>query len=341
MLLVLVVLLLSTLSCAKNITITGNGWTWICIGNCESNKSPPTVGGRILMGGGTDVDEAFRHLIKNSGGGDILVLRASGTDAYNPYIYALGSVNSVATLIITNSTAAYDPFVVNKIKQAEGLWWSGGDQSLYYQWKNTPLSVAVQELVNGNVTVGGTSAGMDIQASYPYVAKFGSVSPQQALKNPYDPLETMGEGFIDGFPLHYTVTESHFVERDRMGRIVSFLARGVTDHQNPVIAIACDQSAALLVSLEGPASVVILPNPPPSTLPAGTPTQQCYIFVPTAEPEICKPGKPLTFTNITVYRLGDGDSFNFATRSLIQGFEYTLSAEAGKLSTNGNNGNIY
>jgi cyanophycinase-like exopeptidase len=68
----------------------------------------------------------------------------------------------------------------------------------------------------------------------------------------------MGSGFLDGFPLHQTVVESHFVERDRMGRIVSFLARAMTDHKTKAYAIACDQSTAVLVSPDGTGKIVIL-----------------------------------------------------------------------------------
>ena len=50
-------------------------------------------------GGGTDQDDAFRWLIDHADHGDILVLRASGGDDYNPYIQQLGSVHSVETLV--------------------------------------------------------------------------------------------------------------------------------------------------------------------------------------------------------------------------------------------------
>ncbi|CAF4821823.1 unnamed protein product [Rotaria sp. Silwood2] len=44
-----------------------------------------TVGGTVLIGGGSNVDEAFQWMIKKAGGDDFVVLRASGTDAYNSY----------------------------------------------------------------------------------------------------------------------------------------------------------------------------------------------------------------------------------------------------------------
>jgi hypothetical protein len=45
-----------------------------------------TEAGFAPMGGGKDLDEAFRWMCERAGGGDFLVLRATGDDDYNPYI---------------------------------------------------------------------------------------------------------------------------------------------------------------------------------------------------------------------------------------------------------------
>src|SRR5215213_2608273 len=74
-----------------------------------------TTPGTVLMGGGTDVDAAFQWMIGKSGGGDFLVIRATGTDAYNPYIFGLGTVDSVETIITVTRDASFDPFVTNRI----------------------------------------------------------------------------------------------------------------------------------------------------------------------------------------------------------------------------------
>ena len=101
-----------------------------------------TSAGFVLMGGGTDVDAAFQWMIDKSGGGDFVVIRASGTDAYNPWIYNdLGGVDSAATIIIKNRAAASDAFVVDQIRNAEALFIAGGDQSNYVDyWKGTQHS---------------------------------------------------------------------------------------------------------------------------------------------------------------------------------------------------------
>src|SRR5271157_4713074 len=54
--------------------------------------------GVALMGGGDDLDEAFRWLCDKAPGGDFLVLRAAGDDDYNAYVNGLCHLNSMATL---------------------------------------------------------------------------------------------------------------------------------------------------------------------------------------------------------------------------------------------------
>ena len=81
------------------------------------------------MGGGTDVDDAYKWLIQQAGGGNIVILRTGppGDDAYNPYIYGLGKCHSVATLIINDTIANQQAFVIDQINRAEALYFAGGN----------------------------------------------------------------------------------------------------------------------------------------------------------------------------------------------------------------------
>src|SRR5438309_11794437 len=116
------------------------------------------------MGGGTDVDAAFQWMCARSGVVDFLVIRATVTDAYNPYIQQLcPNENSVATLIIPNLAAASDPFVISIIQNAEALWIAGGDQSNYINfWKGTPVQTEINAALTRGVPIGGTSDGINV-----------------------------------------------------------------------------------------------------------------------------------------------------------------------------------
>src|SRR5450432_162126 len=74
-------------------------YKYVRIGSAH-DASAKTAAGYALMGGGSDLDEAFQWLCGKAPGGDFLVLRAAGDDDYNEYVNKLCQANSVATLII-------------------------------------------------------------------------------------------------------------------------------------------------------------------------------------------------------------------------------------------------
>src|SRR5215469_11330253 len=90
----IVVLLL--LSALFSIAQPSPAYRYIRVGEPADVTVQPRPG-FALMGGGTDLDEAFQFLCDRSGGGDLLVLRATGDDAYNSYLRGLCHLNSVAT----------------------------------------------------------------------------------------------------------------------------------------------------------------------------------------------------------------------------------------------------
>lgn len=108
-----------------------------------------TKNGIVLMGGGKDVDAAFKWMIEKSGGGNAVIIRASGTDAYNKYVYNLGKLHSVETLKIDSRVLADNDTVIRIIRNAEMLWIAGGDQSNYMNyWKGTKTAEAINYLIN-------------------------------------------------------------------------------------------------------------------------------------------------------------------------------------------------
>ncbi|MEO8378378.1 MAG: cyanophycinase [Acidobacteriota bacterium] len=287
-----------------------------------------TVAGTVLMGGGTDVDAAFQWMINKSGGGDFVVIRATGTDAYNPYIYGLGTVDSVETLIIKSRTAASDPFVVAKIRAAEALWIAGGDQSDYINfWKGTPVGDAINYVANTkHAPVGGTSAGLAVLGQFIYTGASGSVTSSQALANPYHRYVTLDRDFVSIANLGGVITDSHFVTRDRLGRLVAFMGRIIKDGwASSVHGIGINEATAILVEANGSATRVG--------------SGAAYFMSSNGVPAVCVSGSPLTYTGLAVYKVSGSATFNLATWSGSGGTSYTVSANAGALSSS--NGSIY
>jgi cyanophycinase-like exopeptidase len=227
-----------------------------------SDVNPTGIeGGVVLAGGGTDNDEAMTWMLNRAGGGDVLVIRASKSDGYNSYFFSeLGvSVNSVETIRFDDDSAAYDPYVLRRLGEAELVFIAGGDQFDYYTyWKDSPVADSLNHLINvKGITIGGTSAGMAILGEAYYTPNAGSLTSAQALANPYHPnVDILGKGDFLSVPyLQDVVTDTHFAQRDRQGRLMTFLARLVTEHGTGAYAIACNEVTAVCVDAAGIARV--------------------------------------------------------------------------------------
>lgn len=223
-----------------------------------SNVEKATLGGMVLMGGGTDVDAAFKWMIDRSGGGDVVVIRASGTAAYNPYINGLGNVNSVETLLINSKSLANNDSVAYIIRNAEMVFIAGGDQSDYMNyWRGTKVEKALNYLLNDKkAPIGGTSAGCAILGGLYYSGENGSVTSVVAIQNPYDNAITLyNNDFLKAPYLQAVITDQHYLTRTREGRSAVFLGRILKDWGIAAKAIAVDERTAVCISNDGKAQV--------------------------------------------------------------------------------------
>ena len=171
-----------------------------------------------LMGGGTDVDALFTWMSERAGGGDFVVIRASGADGYNQYVFDLGDFDSVETLVLKNRAASSDTFVLETIRNAEALFIAGGDQSDYVNnWKGTPVEEAIHHLIERGVPIAGTSAGTAILSEFIYAAQRQSVTSSQALADPFNHNITLDREFLALPFMNGVITDQHLIERDRLG----------------------------------------------------------------------------------------------------------------------------
>jgi cyanophycinase-like exopeptidase len=304
--------------------------TYFRVGN-SADAAAVTTSGTVLMGGSTDVDEAFKWLCDRATGGDFLVVRATGTDAYNPYVQALcPGLNSVATLIISSAKAANVPSVREAIANAEVLWLAGGDQSDYItEWTGTAVQDALNEHIASGKPVGGTSAGLAVLTQFVYSA-LGSqgITSADALADPYHRYNTFARDFVYVPHLQGAIGDTHFAARDRMGRTISFLCRIHANGWSATPrAIAVSEETALLIDARGIGAVVG--------------TNNAYFIEAPGAPEVCSPGLPLTYRNVTVRRLGVGESFDVADWKGSAGTVYAVTAEAGVLSSSQPGGGVY
>jgi len=304
-------------------------YTYFRVGNATDASVVTTTSGTVLMGGGTDVDLAFQWMCERSVGGDFLVIRATGTDAYNPYIQELcPHANSVATLIIPSAAAANDSTVAYIMQHAEAIWIAGGDQSNYINfWTNTPVQMILNDKIAAHVPVGGTSAGMNVLTEFVYsaLAPQGATS-SQSLANPFNRYLTFASDFANVASLVGVIGDPHFVTRDRMGRDLAFLCRVAENGwSNTPRGVAIDEQTALLIDGDGQAQLV------------GNST--AYFLQAPGPAEVCTAKMPLTYQNIAVQRIDKNGTFDFSTWQATGSTNYTVSAIAGVLSSS--QGDVY
>jgi cyanophycinase len=295
-------------------TSTGQtGYTSWRTGAVSSIETQP-ISGIVLAGGGADNDHAMRWMLQRANGGDVVVLRTSGSDGYNNYFFSqLGvQINSVESLRITSRAGANDPYVEQRIREAELIFIAGGDQTTYYNnWRGTKAHEAITYLIEEKqITIGGTSAGMAVLSECFYIPQNQGIISTEALTNPFHiNMQTIGYGDFINIPiLKSTITDTHFDQRNRAGRLMTFMA--IMENSNGLNSkgIALNERTAVCIDDNGLARVFGRSN-----------RNDTYAYFlqsncapPNSGPEVCLPGTPLTWNQnqeaVKVYAiLGDDD----------------------------------
>lgn len=251
-------------------------------------------------------------------------------DAYNPYIRGLGKTHSVATLLTKSRQAGDDDAAIQIIAAADAIFFAGGDQWTYLQeWQGTALQKTVQKLIQErNIPVGGTSAGCDIQGGEIYTAANDTVVSKEALRDPYNFRVTLQPfPFINhtAHLLAHAIVDTHFITRDRMGRLVAFLARLWHDHGIHAVGIGIDEQTAIAIDAQGRGTMMR----------QGREGGRAFVLTPSHPPSRCTPGEALEWSQgLVVQKLDahDADTFDFvAMRGGSASQRYPLSARDGEL----------
>lgn len=260
------------------------------------NINRVTRGGVCMMGGASENDSAMTWFLRQANGGDVLVLRASGSDGYNAYMMGLMGLglNSVETIVCNNPSSGDDTALVRRIEGAEAIWFAGGDQYLYVSyWRNKAVGLAIQRaILQRNIPIGGTSAGMAILGEFYFAARNGTLSSANALANPYHYQVTVDSQTFLGIPsMANLITDTHFDNPDRRGRLAVMLARIQRDYGRWARAIACEENTAVCIDSTGWASVY--GDDPAGNDKAWFVQSNCELAQ--RDPENCTAGAPLNW----------------------------------------------
>ena len=188
-----------------------------------------------------------------------------------------------------------------------------------------------------------------------YTAQWDSTTSIQSLRNPYNTELTIGTNFLANTPLTNLITDTHFAQRDRMGRLVAFVDRIVADSwasiaddrdrdpskrncSNPKYGgrgIGVDEATALLIEEDMSVSITSWTN-----------EGAAYLLCLDHSPRTCEPDRDLEVSNIAVTRLSGNTTaaFNLQNWKVLNKAataSYSLSAANGRLISSQKGGNVY
>jgi cyanophycinase len=287
--------------------------------------------GLLLMGGGSDVTVAFAdRIFPRIPGGNIVVLRASGSDGYNDYFFEEITTGpnrpaSVETLRIDTRAKADLAYVEWALAGAEFIWMAGGDQSDYTDnWRGTKVEAGLRAAWERGAFIGGTSAGMAVLGEFIYdPGPNPSLTTTTAAANPYNASMRLTARLFDAPWMNGVVTDTHFKNRDRMGRLMGIMGylreEGRADAS--ILGIGASEATSLFVDRDGKGIV-------DTHLDRG---DAVYVLVEDANTERLQvnPGEVLQLRGLYRYRLPAGATFDFATRTAsVPGMRLSLDGTA-------------
>ena len=195
----------------------------------------PGAGSLMICGGGKLPDDVRRRFLDLAGGSNARIVviptahaAADGADAEDLYVKPWRDLGATAvTMLHTRSRAmADDPTFLAPLREATGVWISGGKQSvLADMYGETEVERQLKAVVGRGGVVGGTSAGAAV------MTRVMIQSGRREAK--------VGRGFD---LLADAVVDQHFLKRKRVDRLVGLLGK------NPgLLGFGIDEGTALLV----------------------------------------------------------------------------------------------
>ena len=303
-------------------TAAAGGFDHHVVGDLKAKTPEAVTPGLLLMGGGDRNHEALRWFMGKAGHGHIVVLRASqGGEIGEEFFNEVGGIASVETFVFHDREAAFDRAMLKRLRRADGIFIAGGDQSRYVRyWRGTPVAEALDAHARAGKPLGGTSAGLAILGEYLYGAMVGgSIISPHALADPHGSDNTIEGDFLHLAALHGFVTDTHFSERNRLGRLIAFIAKAERMSGKPILGLGVDEDAALVVEGDGRAQVHATANGAGASLVRGN--------YPATEED-----QPLHLSRVEVIGVGAGSILHLPSGRVEQPiFEHRYAVEHGVL----------
>jgi cyanophycinase len=242
----------------------------------------------------------LRHIVRLAGGENaniVIVPTASSIpdeviENYQSAFEILGCTN-IHVVDIRDRSHSEEPENIEKIKNADAVLFSGGDQSQITKkiGETTIHHLLLHKYMNENFVIAGTSAGAMCMSSRMITGGNTTESFRKGVVG-------MGEGM--GFTPNLII-DSHFIQRGRFGRLTEAVAKFPK-----LIGIGLAEDTGLIITNNNEFEVIG--------------SGMVIIFdgrnLTHNNEEILKEGDPMTLTNMVTHVLSNGDKFEISTRKI-------------------------
>ncbi|MBD1924364.1 cyanophycinase [Microcoleus sp. FACHB-831] len=198
----------------------------------------------VIIGGAEDKEgdcKVLREFVRRAGGTQArIVVMTVATELPREvgenYIRVFGRLGAADVRIVDTveredaSSASY----LEAIEKSTGVFFTGGDQARITSiLKGTEIDTAIHKRYQEGIVVGGTSAGAAMMPDIMIIEGDSETNPRVNVVD-----MGPGMGFLPGI-----VVDQHFLQRGRLGRLISALAQ-----QPAVLGFGIDENTAVIVS---------------------------------------------------------------------------------------------
>ena len=194
------------------------------------------IGGGEVAGSPEILDEIVADVLKRDDGRMVVMTVAtnepqSAGDKYNRLFRSRG-IKHVLTIDVSTREDAFDEASLQKIKDADALFFTGGDQlNITSLMGGTPLHDLLTERAKKGLTIAGTSAGAAMMSNSMIISGKSDHTPQVGAVEIAPGMNLIPETLID----------THFSQRGRHGRLLTAMA-----HYPQDIGLGIDERTALV-----------------------------------------------------------------------------------------------
>jgi len=234
-------------------------YTLVCALLLLSGPAHCATGTLFIVGGGQRPDYLMGKFLSLAGGhrARILILPMASEEPlerarnFKNQLVNLGAQN--VDYVIVSSATADLPENLQKLRESDAVFITGGDQNLFMAAvTGTKFLAQLKKLYAEGATIGGTSAGAAVMSEVMITGGDLSVSSAPEKGSDFAWLRSNMVETAQGLGFIYTaILDQHFLKKGRFARLIS----AVLDHPQ-LFGIGVDESTAAIIGPDGNVEVL-------------------------------------------------------------------------------------